>query len=373
MEPWRGYHFHLPGKQMQSTPATLQRNQLLIENQPSVFLGKFIGSGSQGMVFASRDGSSVIKLETGADRYPGHMEFYMNLNEWASDNDVGPKFLGWGPVTIDAIALRHFKALSKKIVPHWLEADEPGQVYYSIYERWDSDLSAYVKRDIHRFYDIDNAVMLKFVERIRRLHQRQVVHLDLMPKNILVRVVDDKVQDMVMTDFGFARPRPAWFFNVRPERRQRVVRYYGVLENSTRLWAEQVGEQEFAEWLEREPFNADWCLVANYALLHNWPSLKQIGKTPPYFNFTLPWSIKGWLEVEISDGQSVVQLSVYGLMSLSKLRDRLVKEGTFNMKKLKFQSSGTVVKIKDERTLYPSSVIVEVDKRFVINLLRRKK
>lgn len=363
METWSGYRFHMPNKQVKNMPATLKGQRLLIEGEPSLTLDKFIGSGSQGMVFASRD--LVIKLETADGRYPGHIEFYMNLNEWASDNDVGPKFFHWGTVAVDSTALAYFKSVIKGVTPYWLEADEPGQIYYSVYERWDSDLNAYLRHNLNRLYAIEPAVMQKFAERIRRLHQRQVVHLDLMPKNILVRVRDDRVTDMVITDFGFARPRSAWFFNVHPERRDRLVRYYAVQEQMTKNWAQQLGKQEFAEWLKYEPFNADWCLYANYALLRNLPVLKQLGKPPPYFNFQLPWSIQGWLQVKITDGKKEIQLAVHGLMSLVKLRESLSKQSSFNMKKFKFQG----IKIKDERRTYPSSVI----DNGTISLSKRKK
>jgi len=369
------YRFPAAHQNRGAIPAVLEQGRIRIEDGNEIVLGKFIGSGSYGMVFLDETGGLVIKIEANPDNGKETMEYLMDLNHWASEFDVGPKFGEWGPLRIDLGQLAALQAMSMKDRPDWLDDPNPIQLYYSVYEKWDMDLDNYIgDRNMYkRFKSIPLSVMERFVARIAKLHSRAVVHLDLAAKNVFVRVKDDIVQDMVLGDYGLSRPRTAWFFDETMGFRQRLSDYYAN-EMLGETWAghmDRVGN--FNEWFLSEPFNADWCLVGAYALATNWTSMvTRLQRMPPPFNFDLPWDSKGWLRVTVGTDEEEAEIDVHGLMSLAHLRESLKKLGKFQMGSLQFQAERRVIPIKDERTHYPSEVIQERPDAFFIALKGRR-
>jgi hypothetical protein len=366
-----GYRFPAAYQNRGAAPAVLERNVLKIGDDSELRLGKFIGSGMYGMVFLDAEGKVVVKFETNPDGEADTMEYLMDINHWASEFDVGPRFGNWGPLTIDKRQLTKMKAMVLKNRPRWFDEANPGQIYYSVYEKWDDDLYNYlIKGDVmKRFNAIPFPVMERFVARITKLHGRGVVHLDLAAKNVFIRVKNDIVQDMVLGDYGLSRPRISWFFEDDDRFRTDIVNYYGA-DPIGWLWANHMDKVgDFNAWIRNEPFNSDWCLVGTYALANGWFSMiERLEKMPPVFNFSLPWDSRGWLRVTVRNRGQQVEIDVHGLMSLAHLRDSLKGQDKFQMNSLNFEG----VAIKDERKRYPSDVIRQIDGDLIITLKARR-
>jgi len=367
------YRFPAAYQNRGAIDATLERNRLVVADGSKIQLGRFVGSGSYGMVFLSLDEKVVIKFETNPDGEDETMEYLMDLNHWASEFDVGPKFGSWGVVQIDDRQLEKLKKLVTQSQPRWFNKQNAGSIFYSIFEKWDTDLYQYLDGDddMSRFNSIPRPVMERFAERIRKLHRRAVVHLDLAAKNVLVRVRDGVVEEMVLADFGLSRPRISWYFDSSEKFRESIAAYYAA-DWLTGMWSDHMNSVgNFRAWLKDEPFNADWCVVGAYALGNSWSEMiEKLHKMPPVFNFTAPWDEFGWLEVIVGDGTTVNRVNVHGLMSLAQLRSSL--KGSFTIAKLQFEStSNKLVAIKDERSTYPGAVLREFRGEWYINLKPR--
>jgi serine/threonine protein kinase len=266
--------------------------------------------------------------------------------------------------------LQKLKQLVVQSQPRWFNKKNAGDIYYSIFEKWDTDLYHYLDDDeVRRFHNIPRPVIERFAERIRKLHRRAVVHLDLAPKNVLVRVQDDVVQEMVLADFGLSRPRISWYFDTSEKFRESIATYYAE-DWTAGVWADYLNNynSSFREWIVNEPFNADWCLVGAYAVGHKWQAMiDRLLKMPPDFNFEIPWDESGWLTAIVGDGKTTVRVEVHGLMSLSKLRQTL--KDSFAMNRLQFiDTTEEVIAVKDEKAAYPSSVLREFRGEWFINL-----
>jgi len=369
------YRFPAAYQNRGAVPAVLERNVLKIGDNSELRLGKLIGSGSYGMVFLDYSGKLVVKFETSPDEGEETIEYLMDVNHWASEFDVGPKFGNWGLLTINQRQLNKMKAMVVENRPRWFDEPNAGPIYYSIYEKWDGDLHDYLFKGkaSERFKAIPMPVMERFAARIAKLHSRAVAHLDLAAKNVFVRVKDDIVQDMVLGDYGLSRPRVAWFFEDDPSFHDDMINYYATDFLGKRWAAHMDRVDSFADWLRYEPFNADWCLVGAYALANNWTSMvKRLEKVPPYFNFALPWDAKGWLRVIVRGGGQEMTMDVHGLMSLFHLRENLKLAGQLPTGILQFEANWGVVPIKNEKKHYPSDVIQEIDNDFIIVLKLRR-
>ena len=341
-------------------PAVLAPEGELLRDKPlerGNSLGKFIGSGTFGVVFEIGDGSMIIKIEA-TPRDPQRIPFVMSLNNWASKNRVGPGFDSWGTLQLPPESFVVMRSMLGKESPKWLKNPVEGQTYiYSIFEKWNSSLFDYLaSTSLQNLRYIPIAVILAFKEKIKQLHSLQVVHIDLTLDNILVTVKDGIITNMVLSDFGSAMPRKRWFFTSTEQFRQDNVKRYRNFD-----WLEPVIETVdqkrsggFDQWITQEPFNLDWCVLLLCSYYTNIPSIWADFHSPPYFNFAIPWSPEGWLEVTVINGTSSLQTKIYGLMSAADLRQILGEP----VRKSLFQTTnGQMIPTNREANVFVSSLL----------------
>ena len=310
-------------------------------------LGRFVGAGTFGVVFELGDGSLVIKIEK-TPPSANRVRYMMDLNRWASNNNVGPKFDSWGKLSLpkESFAIMHSIIGTKS--PKWLKNPSEGDTYiYSIFEKWaDGTLHNYIRNSAmgtptERLRGIPVGIMVKFKDKIRKLHARKVVHLDLSLKNILVKLDAGVIVDMALSDFGAALPREAWFFGITKQARTSTVDHFSKLE-----WAQELVHQfnrkypgNFQKWIMMEPFNADWCVFFLYVVYAKLQSaMGELTKPVPYFNFDIPFSSQGWIKAKVTDGNVQVEVSVYGLMSAADLRKVLERSHPNLIKRTVFET-----------------------------------
>ena len=356
-------------------PATYESGRLVFYDR-SISIGRFLGNGSFGMIFVSRD--DIIKLEV-AHR-PKLLE--LDLTNWAGENGYGPALKRWGKLKIKETdfddLLAEMTENTEVSLPHWfteLGRGDPS-VYYIVMDRWDTDLQHWLNRQ--RNYStalgrVAPKAMEKLVEGIRELHKLGLVHMDLLPKNILVKLdANDRVIDLGMTDFGNSQLRKEWFF-VEPDSNRKLFTDYflefpetvavgrSLYESRPLPNSSNKAAAEF--WLLNEPFNFDWVVPQAYELQSTMLRLPMIPrlKFPCKFEFTLPWSETGFLEVSLKmDGAVQPFGKVFGLWSLAFLRQQLERRFPQAKGKLFIWNDGKrsyETPMKEEKEFCVSSVI----------------
>jgi len=314
--------------------ATYKARQMVFPDR-SVSIGKFLSNGAFGMVFVNAD--YIIKLEIANE--PKLLE--LDLTNWAGESGYGPTLRRWGRLNIkrsdfDELIAEMSKS-APQIVPYWFEDLGVGDpsVYYIIMDRWDMDLRVWTMEK-GSLEDIAPEVMGRFVEGIRELHKLGIVHMDLLPKNILVKLDEnDEVVELGMTDFGNSQLRREWFFLEQPGNRKLFTDYFVLQKEAqdigrflykTKPSASSSSKDAAEFWLANEPFNFDWVVPQTYQLARQRAVLNRIPqlKFPCRFNFRLPWSELGFLEVSVrSNGETMLFGKIFGLWSLVALRAKL--------------------------------------------------
>lgn len=69
-------------------------------------------------------------------------------------------------------------------------------------KKWDSTLKSYLKT--HSFQSISKRIIKKLKKKIEKLHEQKILHNDMKSDNIVVNVVNDKIVDIALIDFGFS-------------------------------------------------------------------------------------------------------------------------------------------------------------------------
>jgi serine/threonine protein kinase len=281
-------------------------------------IGKFLTNGSFGMIF--KHVNYIVKLEIRNE--PNQLE--MDLNHWASENNIGPKFHSWGKLFINRSdfdkLLVQMERRPKSLMPHWYKHvknnTESVSVYYSILDHWSSDLRTWKNNhEDEDFYNIDVKIMEKLATSVLELHAIGYVHLDLLPKNILVNTRTDaegkeEVIDIAITDFGNSIPRLEWFDKKEsPEAsRNNFVRYmlkHRELEivgaNLPKFSPSDDPYMLCYFWLMYEPNNFDWAIVTQYNL---GPSVEKAMSVPypvmpPRILFGADWLAAGVVKLHV--------------------------------------------------------------------------
>lgn len=362
------------------------RNRQLFVDDKVLDLGKFMANGAFGMIFAKD--TYIIKLELSEEPKP----LEMDLNNWASESGYGPRFWGWGKLEIspsDLNALVSEMVSVSTMLPHWYNElfSTAWHVYYSVFEKWDMDLRTWLRsqpKPQTALYSIDERVMRKLATGVKALHKKGVIHFDLLPKNILVNVEQGAVIDIAMTDFGNVISKEEWYFQQTSEIRRQFVRY--LLEHKE---LEVVGQwllKEYPDpnynaynmaymWLMLEPHNFDWALLTCYNIGAPTHQVQTVPypEMPPYFNFSLPWSTEGYLEVYVKYDDKTKYLGpIYGLWTLERFRETM----SSRFPKLKSRGllrtqQGKARKISSSQENYLTVSSVVEAKSFIIKFSRR--
>jgi serine/threonine protein kinase len=293
-------------------------------------LGRFIGAGTFGVVFELGDGFFVIKIEK-TPSTSSRLNYSMALNRWASENAIGPKFDSWGKLELPQESFGIMRSIIGDKSPDWLKKPAEGDTYvYSVFEKWaDGTLYDYVAdtttaSSTDRMKSIPKAMVLKLKQSIRKLHDRNVVHLDLTLKNILVRLDTGNIVDLAISDFGSAIPREAWFFKTTKEFRASTVKHFSEFSwvQTLALMFNKKHPGNFQKWLLVEPYNFDWCVLYTCAAYMRFDLVLEPLKRAHelYFDFTIPFRRDGWIVAKITNGSVVVEKQIYGLMSATDVR-----------------------------------------------------
>lgn len=302
----------------------------------SLPVGQFLANGGFGMVFAHNN--LVVKFEIGAE--PKLLE--IDLTYWAGERGYGPKLEAWGKLDITRsdfnVLIGEMKAKSS-FLPYWFkELDEiPFNVNYIVMERWDMDLKEWLEKKNEKLAALKPTMLAKLVNGIRELHKLGFVHLDLLPKNIFVR--QNEIGEIIllgMGDFGNAQLRTTLFFGSKEDFKYQVADHLLATLNTEPI-AEALRKLDSSlsldnkavvwRWLNDEPFNFDWALLHLYNLDHQ--SDLPISKLKPtaFFNANRMWSKDGFLYVNVHfDGEEFVFDNIYGLWSLTILRNKIERE-----------------------------------------------
>jgi serine/threonine protein kinase len=353
-------------------------------------LGDFYASGAFGMIF-SRD-NYIVKLEISDDS----KLLEMDLNHWASESGFGPRFWAWGRLQItrpdfDMLVDQMISSLPNRSRPHWYYdmQDNVGSVivYYSVFEKWDMDLRQWISQQPQpkdALYTISDTIMKKLATGVAELHKLGMVHLDLLPKNILVNLYNNQVVDIAMTDFGNVIHRDEWFFRQTRQMRARFVKYF--LEHKE---LEEIGNALMREhpapdavpyelayfWLLHEPDNFDWALLTRYNLGPSPIKVQTVPwiQLPPSFNFRLYWDNQGHLDIKLRFSAATHAFGqIYGLWTLSELREAIVKRYP-QIKKLHFgwDNGGPLQKVlrAEEPNFRVSTVITQSGDDFYVDFL----
>jgi serine/threonine protein kinase len=199
--------------------------------------GSVLGSGTSGTVYQAqksekRKGAKdvAIKVQMAGEDFGEELR---QVKQWSK--------LGAGPTFIQA----------------WV-ADGVG---FIATDKWDMSLLDYIQGlpEPNKF-KLSEGLAFKLETLIRRMHEQNVVHGDILEKNILVNVgPDGQVCDLVLTDFGLTDTVEGWqedpFF-------LGTMRKYLVDENSTtRGYMQTISPDE----LMLNPRHLDYALLYHYS------------------------------------------------------------------------------------------------------------
>jgi len=392
MKPVKLQSYHRLPPQYQHSGAKLAffKNGEIFMSGEKFALGEFYASGAFGMIFAKDN--YIVKLEISDES----KLLEMDLNHWASENEVGPRFWAWGRLEItrsdfDDLVAQMTSRLPEGSRPYWYfdmqDSTGPIMVYYSVFEKWDMDLRQWIRQQPEprdALCTISQSVMRKLANGMAALHKLEIIHLDLLPKNILVNVDQGKVIDIAMTDFGNAIHRNDWFFDQTTKIRGRFVRYFlqhKELEDVGRALVEQYPTPDANAyeltyfWLLHEPENFDWALLTRYNIGPSPIKVQEVPwiQLPPSFNFRLYWSKSGQLDVKIHFDNLIHEFDqIYGLWTLTQLRQAITKQYP-RIKRLHFawSNNGRLQKVnrEQENDFRVSTVILQSGDDFYVEFL----
>jgi serine/threonine protein kinase len=310
----------------------------------------------------------------------------MDLYQWASKTEAGPRFYGWGIFTstrkeIVAIQSLLRDGMSK---PDWVTNPtfyKECRMFYSIFEKWDGDLGNYISGDYYNtLKSIDRDVMIAFANHIVALHDLGVCHLDLLPKNILVKEENGKIVKLAMTDFGIFILRTNWFFARENKDRAIFINYYINSRVTDRIYDAlcdrysdliPIGKREtLSMWLEHEPFHFDWIIYITWCILNNQEEpIESLLKKPRFVRFDVPWDNVGVLQVFLFVNNTVGRkINVQAFESLTELREELAKtdEKFLNYHYLTMDDKLMKIEHDKEKDYTISDVLAELSLNWII-------
>jgi len=167
-----------------------------------MFLKGVLGEGGFGKVFLACAGDRcklpsdyrlVMKIQPVREQ---KFERELEFTKLASDLGVGPYMSFWcGDIRPELVEVLNLDAAERFAV--------------IVLDRWDVDL-AHLKPNLIRGSTLRSTRNRKTVEnilreKINRLHTAGVIHADLLPKNVLLRVDPDfNITDVCLTDYGIS-------------------------------------------------------------------------------------------------------------------------------------------------------------------------
>ena len=160
-----------------------------------------LGEGAYGKVFQAcemADCRKVVKVQVLADQlaqqnFAKEVEF----SRIASDNDFGPRLFS-ACITDGERLVDLFRGQGRfSLLPM---RNQPS-VGIMVSEMWDGALDKLLKDDGW----CDQALYRAFEERVARMHALDIVHADLLPKNVLYKYDESgNVAELIPTDFGLS-------------------------------------------------------------------------------------------------------------------------------------------------------------------------
>jgi serine/threonine protein kinase len=174
-----------------------------------LMLKELLGEGSYGSVFevCNRDGEcgKVIKIQVlfSQSRVNAFIN-EVNIAHRASERGYGPQLL-WGAVTSTAGLQELFVNPEKSTkVMQFLDENAEEAFGLMVQEKWEKSLDT---KPSYKWCSTDSgsfkSSLESLLQKINMMHEDGIVHADLLPKNILYRVVDGKGQ-FAITDFGLS-------------------------------------------------------------------------------------------------------------------------------------------------------------------------
>lgn len=139
------------------------------------------------------DQKYVIKFVNIYDNNAIKFKKEYNIANLFSNNNIGPKIYAAGLCT---------------------DKNENGYIGYIIMEKWDTDLNSIWSKNkkVTNFLikDLTDCVcnfpkelIIKLKQLIEKIHKLGYIHYDINPKNILLKIKDNKIYDICIADFGF--------------------------------------------------------------------------------------------------------------------------------------------------------------------------
>lgn len=321
----------------------------------------FIAHGTYGVVVG--DGKVCAKLTDCTKIEADEIELAWGL----SKKGLGPKLFSFGLLELPTKLLEELCApIPTKEIPYFNVEEPIAEIVYVCYEQWECTLEKALETiDISQ--ETIGSVLPKWKASIEQIHRFGYYHLDVMPRNILVRTNNGKITDLCIADCGIATKNNFWFLNshYRYEDRFNVIDRFTKVQGTEplRKEIEAAGrgtkipiKKRFHYWLLHEPKNIDFCIYATICHLIGKPELYPV-VFPQEFNYSLPWDPCGMLNVQVQTNKVKHNFWLCGFDSLARFRNILEASEISHFKNLNFTSAkGIVPKCREASTL-PSCVL----------------
>lgn len=311
-------------------------------------LTQHLGSGSFGIVIGSD--KYCIKLVGKHKLSTDEVRF----SQWASDRGIGPRLICCGNAILAKRKLLEWadESVKKELpVPRWvkeLSESETVEVDYIAFERWDTTLWDVLLRYPLTEHLIE-PIVDKFEQHLKVLHQHHIVHGDLMPRNILVRITGDQLTDVCFTDFADTFFVRTWFLNelIDESYRKLTIRCFTTFKFNSKLQQlvrkHSIGTLDFPfeltareclyRWLLYNPHNLDRCVLD---CLRSTLGLEVKISVPRGFQFDLAWDDRGKVEVFFCHQNFRQSHIISGFKTMAQLRRSLDRNCSSRFAKLLF-------------------------------------
>jgi hypothetical protein len=329
-----------------------------------------LGSGSFGVVIGND--KYCIKLVEQGKLSVDEVRF----SQWASDRGVGPQLICCGKVILAKRKLLSWAddSLGKALpVPRWiakLPESETVELDYIAFERWDTTLW-----DVLLRYPLTERLIEPIIDKYERhlevLRKHHLVHGDLLPRNILVRMSDGQLTDICFTDFADAFFVRTWFLNelIDESYRKLTIRCFTTFNFNSKLQQlirkHALGTVDFPfeltareclyRWLLYNPHNLDLCVLE---CLRSTLGLEVKISIPIGFQFDLAWDDHGKVEVFFCHQNFRQSHIVSGFKTMAQLRRTLDRNCSSRFAKLLFVTlQDKAVAREKECRYWPSAFI----------------